>query len=116
MARGRLYVTTTISPNMLDSNIRPIMELHEIDFDTGYRIAKANNFFHGNVGHRDTADMLGVLLHMNPKRLFGRKNLKLKVGDRVLAFIPQFKDTRVKELTDEEIQNMTFRIFYAEMK
>ena len=116
MRRGCLHVTTTISPNMLDGNIRPIMELHEIDFDTGYRIAKANNFFKGNVGHRNTADMLGVLLHMKPERLFGRNNLKLKVGDRVLAFIPQFRTDKSREFTEDELQNTTFRIFYAEMK
>ncbi len=115
MARGKLHITTTISPAMLDEKTRPIMEVHEIDFEVAFKIAKVNRRFKGCVGHRNTADKLGEILHMSSERLFGRDSLNLKIGDRILAFIPQFRDTKAREFTDKEINENVFRIFYAEL-
>ena len=113
---GKLYISTTISPAMLNADFRPVMEIHEVNFDVGKEIIKTAYYTTGVVGHENTAEELSELLNMKKEKLFGRESLSLKVGDRVVAFIPQFRAPKAREFTDLEIKSTSFRVFYAECK
>lgn len=108
MSSFKIYLTTTISPAMLDKSAGQ-MTIREITEDAFAAILKSGEEISFAVGHENTAKLLEHRYEL--KGVFSRVNLCLGLGDYVLAAVPMMRVDSTRELTDEEINKAEFRFF-----